>query len=90
MIIRENGIVVGKIDDETLALVEAESERLEALVNDMRANGITFTTAGEEPEDVGEEMPASVDGSITLPYTAENRVPIIRELENFGFDVQTS
>ncbi len=87
MIIREQEIVVGMLDDSSLKLTESTSAKLDELVKDWRENGVILTQAeeGELADGV-----ASNDSSVPVPFTADN-LPIFElELWKAGFHVQTA
>lgn len=87
MIIRENGIVVGMLDDESLKLTDVTSDKLQQLIDGLRKDGIDQAVAQEEPLGTGQ---ASGDAFITLPFTAENIDFIEMELLIAGYEVQTA
>lgn len=88
MIIYENGIVVGQIDDTTFELTESTSVKLTGLVTSMVSKGIEFLQSQPEPLQEGQ---ASGDGLAVM--TADNEF-FIDALETklliAGFEVQTA
>jgi hypothetical protein len=54
MNILENGKLVGSIDDQTLELVESQSAKLTALIDDWRANGVDIAQAQQDPLEDGQ------------------------------------
>jgi len=88
MIIRENGIVVGKLDDKTLRLTESTSARLTGLVENWTKNGIEFMSPSEQPLQNGM---ASADELVVMPPTNEFFIDAIHNhLLIAGFEVQTA
>ncbi len=86
MIIRENGIVVGKLDDRSLQLIDSTSQKLTDLVDEWRSNG------KEVMADSGEERPANVSGDSSrhVPFTTDNLSFYGIQLQIAGFEVQTA
>jgi len=87
MIIREEGMVVGKLDDASMVLTDVSSDKLAALVKDWQDNGIVLTVAQEEPLEEGQ---ASGDAGRHIPFTAENVYIYRLQLQIAGFEVQTA
>ncbi len=87
MIIRENGIVVGKLDEESLQLTESTSAKLTELIDDWKKNGVDIMQAQEEPLEEGQ-----VCGCISINVPFEPKAIHIFENELFieGFEVQPS
>ncbi len=87
MIIRENGIVVGKLDEESLQLTEYTSARLTELIDDWRKNGVDIMQAQEEPLEKGQ-----VCGCVFINVSFEPKAIHIFENELIieGFEVQPS
>ena len=54
MIIRENGTVIGNLDEESLQLTESTSARLTELIEDWKKNGVDIMQAQEEPLEEGQ------------------------------------
>jgi hypothetical protein len=87
MIVIEQGTVVGKLDEETLALTDVISERLQELVDDWRRNG--FEELGPaEISDHLEPPPVCATALVVIPFTTENLNFIENKLLIAGFDVQ--
>lgn len=85
MIVYENGLVVGKIDDSTMELLEPESDRLSIAIANMRREGIALLGPGTEQEDSpGDEDSDSLD---FFEYSVENRGIVVFALEEMGFEV---
>lgn len=84
MIIRENEMVVGMLDERSLKLTEVESVRLQLLVDEWRKEGLARLIPGEE-DDAG-----SFDDLVMVPFTSENIALFEVELATQGFDVQTA
>ncbi len=87
MIIRENGAVVGKLDDKTMALTDVNSDRLQTLVDAWRKNGIEVMTA---PPVAAPDEDALGDFETTFPFEASMIGAIENQLLIEGFDVQTA
>jgi len=85
MIIRENGMVVGKLDDETMDLTDVESARLQTLVDDWRENGIGVLIAPEESV-----KGALGDSEASFEFDKSMLGAIENQLLIEGFDVQTA
>lgn len=86
MIIRDQGIVVGMIDDKSMKLSDSSSERLESLVADWKKKGIYVS----HPGDAEAEGLASSDGEMHIKYIPENVAFFRNELWIAGFEVQTA
>jgi len=88
MIIRELGIVVGKIDDATFELTDSTSDKLTGLVDSWKQNGIDILTAQEEDLQKGQ---ASADLVINIALDHQRFGQVLEgELLMEGFDVQTA
>jgi len=87
MIIRENGTVVGKLDEESLQLTESTSARLTELIDDWKKNGVDIMQAQEEPLEEGQ-----VCGCVFINVPFEPKAIHIFENELIieGFEVQPS
>ena len=85
MIIRERGVVVGLLDDESMELTEVESDKLQGLVDDWRKNGMFTLQAGTQ-------ITKQVSGTVEtfLPFASENLGMIENELAKAGFEIQTA
>ena len=88
MIIRELGIVVGKIDDETFKVTDSTSDKLTALITNWVTNGISILTGQEEPLAKGQ---ASGDVFVQIKSDNEFFIDVLHtQLLIAGFDVQTA
>lgn len=85
MIIRETGIVVGLLDDDTMALTEVESDKLQGLVDDWKENGMFTLQAGPQ---ISKEVSGTME--VFMPFAKENLGMIENELAKAGFEVQTA
>lgn len=86
MIIRDQGIVIGKLDEKTLQLTDSTSARLTKLVEDWRKNGIDTLQAAEEPLEEGQGCSGCV--SINVPFEPESINFFRTQLLIAGFEVQ--
>lgn len=87
MVISENGIIVGFIDDSTLETEDITSERLESLIQEWKTEGLGLMEA--QQGELGEGQ-ASGDLVRNFPWEPKYVNLFIVELENEGFDVQTA
>ncbi len=88
MIIRELGIVVGKIDDKTFKLIDSTSDKLTALVTDWVENGISVMQAQEADLEKGQD---SGDVYVEIRPDEEFFIDVLRnQLLIAGFTVQTA
>ena len=87
MIIRENDIVVGMLEDSSLKLTGVTSDKLSELVSKWRKDGIDLLVP---PQQELEEGQASLDAFITVPFTSENISVFRNQLLREGFEVQTA
>lgn len=87
MIIRDQGIVVGMLDDQSLKLTDVASDKLAALVAGWREDGIDTMASQEEPLEGGA---ISGDRFQHVPFTVENLDLFRIELWKAGFEVQTA
>ncbi len=87
MIIRENGTVVGKLDDQSLELTESTSARLTELVEDWKKNGVDILQAQEEPLEEGQVCGCVF---INVPFGPKAIHFFENELLIEGFEVQPS
>jgi hypothetical protein len=85
MIIREEGIVVGFLDDVSLKLTESTSDRLDELIKEWREDGLWMMMQGEENDNEA----TSNEAERNIPFTAANLPVFETHLFNEGFDVQT-
>lgn len=88
MIISEQGIIVGKLDEETLELVDVRSETLQQLVGDWRENGFEELGPAEIPDDYSGPKPVCAVSMVVIPFATENLDVIENKLLIAGFDVQ--
>jgi len=88
MIVRELGIVIGKIDDKTFDLIDSESDKLTGLVTDLVKNGINVLQAQEAPLQKGQ---ASGDVEAVITTASEYFIDALEtRLLIAGFEVQTA
>ena len=85
MIIRENGAVVGKLDDKTLRLTESTSARLTELIEDWKKNGLYLLQAADGPLPEG-AICACVD--VNVPFEPKAIHIFEHQLLIAGFEVQ--
>lgn len=85
MIIREEGTVVGFLDDTSLKLTDSTSVKLDALIKEWREDGLWIMFPGEESDNEA----SSNDSSKHLSFTAANLPVFETHLFNAGFDIQT-
>jgi hypothetical protein len=88
MIISKSGKVVGRLDEDTLALTGVRSARLQELVDDWRENGFEEFGPAEIPDDYPEPRPVCATAIYVIPFTTENLGLIENKLLIAGFDVQ--
>lgn len=87
MIIRERGLVIGKIDDKTFELIESESDRLTGLVENWVKHGIAIMG----PSETLPALAASADSFTVIPTTDTFFIEVLHtELILEGFEVQTA
>ena len=87
MIIRENGIVVGKLDDKTLRLAESTSARLTELIEDWKKNGVDVLQPADGPLPEGAICASAV---VNVPFEPE-AIPVFEhQLPIAGFEVQAA
>ncbi len=84
MIIRENGTVVGKLDEESLRLTESTSAKLTKLVEDWKKNGVDIMQAQEEPLEEGQVCGCVF---INVPFEPKAIHIFENELLIAGFDI---
>lgn len=86
MIISKSGKVVGRLDEETLALTDVRSAKLRQLVDDWRENGIEELGPGEWHGDG--PQPDCVTAVYVTPFDKESLDFIEHKLLIAGFEVQ--
>lgn len=87
MIITESGVVVGKLDERTLELVDVRSARLQQLIDDWRENGFEELAPAEIPDHL-DPRPVCATTVVVIPFTTDNVGVIENKLLIAGFDVQ--
>ena len=87
MIIRENGAVVGNLDEESLQLTESTSARLTELIEDWKKNGVDIMQAQEEPLEEGQVCGCIF---INVPFEPKAIHIFVNKLLIEGFEVQPS
>jgi len=85
MIIRKSGLVVGKLDDETLRLTESTSARLTELIEDWKRNGVELMQPQEEPLEDGQVCGTVI---INVPFEPKAIYIFENQLLIAGFEVQ--
>ena len=88
MIIREAGTVVGRLDEDTLELVDVRSTKLQQLVEDWRENGFSEPAPAEIPDDYPGPKPDCAMTFETIPFDRAGLGFIENKLLIAGFDVQ--
>jgi len=88
MIIRDQGIVVGMLDDKSLKLTDVLSNKLADLIILWKREGVTLRGPGEVEE--GGRQPQSADREMTAEFNTENLPIFVTQLEIAGFEVQTA
>lgn len=88
MIVRELGIVVGKIDDDTFELVDSESAKLTGLLKDWTSNGFEVMQAQSGPLEKGQ-----ISGDVFINVKPDEEVfsaLLHNQLLINGYEVQTA